>query len=181
MMSSMSCEEKYLDEQNRTAPCSQNALERHSAFQRAIESKNCTLCEILQDTEENETFIARLEYGSLFLHWNQCYTGRCLYISNVHIENYPNIDYDLFVNLNRELLLLCKMIKRTFQPDLINYASLRNEIKHFHYHIIPRYEDDPNWGGPPWPSLEKKLTRNEYRELANVIHMSLGECEWWTR
>lgn len=69
-----------------------------------------------------------------------------IYVSSVHVENYPNIDYELFVSLNREMLLICRVIERTFQPDLINYASLGNAIKHFHYHIIPRYESDPNWG-----------------------------------
>jgi diadenosine tetraphosphate (Ap4A) HIT family hydrolase len=81
------------------------------------------------------------------------------------------------MNLNKELLFLCKIIKRTFQPDLINYASLGNVIKHFHYHIIPRYKDDPNWGGPPWPSIEKKLTKDGYQQLVTLIRTSLEECE----
>jgi ATP adenylyltransferase len=158
-MTRITCEEKLLDKTMKNT------------------DQNCVLCEMLRNTEENETFVAQLEYGSLFLHRNQCYVGRCLYVSNIHVENYPNIDYDLFMNLNRELLFLCKMMKRTFQPDLINYASLGIVIEHFHYHIIPRYKDDPNWGGPPWPSIEKRLTKNEYQKLAALIRISLEEYE----
>ena len=27
-----------------------------------------------------------------------------------------------------------------FQPDLFNYASLGNEIRHLHIHVVPRYK-----------------------------------------
>lgn len=181
MASSVSFEKKHSDEQDRTAKYMWDEFSEDSTLQGPIVSENCTFCEILHNTKENKTFIAKLNYGSLFLHWDQCYAGRCLYISNTHVENYPHIDYNLFINLNTELLLLCKMIKKAFQPDRINYASLGNVVKHFHYHIIPRYKDDPNWGGPPWPSVEKKLTRIEYENLVNIYRSSLGECEWWKR
>ena len=96
-----------------------------------------------------------------------------MYISNIHIDDFPSIDYEHFVHLNREMLLICQTIERIFQPDLINFASLGNAIKHFHYHIIPRYNHDPNWGRPPWPAAEKKLTNKEYENLIATIRMSL--------
>ena len=171
MMNSLPSDGNYSDEKI-------DGYTTYGVLQRTVNHAEgkCKLCEILDNSEENETFITQLEYGSLFLHWNQCYTGRCLYISNAHIENYPNIDYELFVNLNREMLLICKVIERTFQPDLMNYASLGNVIRHFHYHIIPRYESDPNWGRPPWPSVEKELSKKDYKELIDLIRISLEEC-----
>lgn len=134
---------------------------------------DCRLCDILEESEKNETFIAKLEFGSLFLHWNQSYLGRCLYISNTHVDNFPHIDYELFANLNREMVLICRIIEKIFKPDLINFASLGNAIRHFHYHIIPRYKHDPNWGRPPWPAAEKKLTKEGYEELITKIRTSL--------
>lgn len=134
---------------------------------------HCKLCEILRESEENEMFIVTLEFGSLFLHWNQSYLGRCLYISNTHVDNFPHIDHELFTNLNREMVLICKVIEEIFKPTLINFASLGNTIKHFHYHIIPRYKHDPNWGRPPWPAAEKELTRKGYEELTTKIRTSL--------
>jgi diadenosine tetraphosphate (Ap4A) HIT family hydrolase len=36
------------------------------------------------------------------------------------------------------------------QPDHINVESLGNVVPHLHWHIIPRYVDDPRWGMPIW-------------------------------
>ena len=133
----------------------------------------CKLCEILRESEKNKTFIVRLEFGSLFLHRNQIYLGRCLYVSNIHVGSFPHIDYKLFVNLNKEMLSICVLLERIFQPDLINFASLGNSIRHFHYHIIPRYRYDPKWGSPPWPAAEKELTETGYQRVIATIRTSL--------
>jgi diadenosine tetraphosphate (Ap4A) HIT family hydrolase len=143
----------------------------------SITDMDCKLCEILRESKKNETFIARLEFGSLFLHQNQIYSGRCLYVSNVHVDNFPHIDYELFVNLNKEMLSICVILERIFQPDLINFASLGNSIKHFHYHIIPRYRYDSNWGSPPWPAAEKKLTETGYQNVIATIRTSLHSLD----
>lgn len=138
---------------------------------------DCIFCNILRESRKDETFITRLEFGSLFLHRNQNYLGRCIYVSNIHVDNFPHIDYELYVNLNREMLLICREIKKIFQPDLVNFASLGNTIRHFHYHIIPRYNHDSNWGKPPWPSGERKLAKEDLEELISTIRTSLGELD----
>jgi hypothetical protein len=46
------------------------------------ENMNCKLCDLLRGSHKTKTFIKRLTFGSLFLHQNQIYEGRCLYISN---------------------------------------------------------------------------------------------------
>lgn len=135
--------------------------------------RDCIFCDMLKEYGRDETFITRLEFGSLFLHKNQNYLGRCLYVSNVHVDTFPHIDYELFSNLNREMLLVCKEIEKIFQPDVINFASLGNVVRHFHFHIIPRYRHDSNWGSPPWPSGEKKLTKKDFEGLILTIRMSL--------
>ena len=52
-------------------------------------------------------------------------------------------------------------LSKSFKPDLFNYASLGNEVSHFHMHVIPRYKRavsfdkteflDGNWGTQPYP------------------------------
>lgn len=146
----------------------------------AKDEMDCIFCNLLKESEKNKTFITKLDFGSLFLHGNQNYLGRCLYVSNTHVDDFPHIDYELFVNLNREMLLICKGIEKIFQPDLVNFASLGNAIRHFHYHIIPRYNHDSNWGKPPWPSREKKLEKEDFEQLVSTIRRSLEEIGWLT-
>lgn len=139
-------------------------------------STKCAFCEMLKDRKENKTFIICLKYGSLFLNLHQQYKGRCLFVLNNHHENYHELESDVFGGFNEEVKIIGAVINQIFKPDLINYAILGNHIQHVHWHIIPRYKDDSNWGGPPWPSKNIELRDAEYIELVNLIKNHLLDC-----
>lgn len=45
-------------------------------------------------------------------------------------------------------------VARVSKPDHMNPASMGNVIPHLHWHIVPRYRNDPRWGSrfgrPHW-------------------------------
>jgi diadenosine tetraphosphate (Ap4A) HIT family hydrolase len=41
-------------------------------------------------------------------------------------------------------------IMRTVRADHVNIESLGNVVPHLHWHIVPRYRNDPRWGAPIW-------------------------------
>jgi len=137
----------------------------------------CRFCEILENKHENDTYIISFKYGSLFLNLNQHYEGRCLYILNDHHEHFHAMDKETYFGFNSELKKVGKVINDLFKPDLINYALLGNHIQHVHWHIIPRYKNDDNWGGPPWPSKIKNLTVDEYKKVSKKIRKKFKGTE----
>ncbi|MGH8886560.1 MAG: HIT family protein [Egibacteraceae bacterium] len=54
---------------------------------------------------------------------------------------------------------IARAIQSAFECARMNYAILGNEVAHVHWHLIPRYTTDPNWGRPPWPIMPK--TQND--------------------
>jgi diadenosine tetraphosphate (Ap4A) HIT family hydrolase len=128
----------------------------------------CPLCKAVNQVQD-KCFIAKLQHGTLLLNWDQSYRGRCLYVINQHFTSIVEIDPKLFVACSEEMQTMAKIINDVFQPDLINVAMLGNHVRHLHWHIIPRYKGDPNWGDPPWPIEELKLTEPSYREIAAQI------------
>lgn len=60
-----------------------------------------------------------------------------------------------------ELMAAGLAIEEAFRPAKINYASFGNEVPHLHWHIIPRYDHDPDLGFQPW--------RNEDRFVDGMI------------
>jgi diadenosine tetraphosphate (Ap4A) HIT family hydrolase len=43
-----------------------------------------------------------------------------------------------------------RALRAVMQPHKINVASLGNLTPHLHWHVIPRYEDDPHFPRPVW-------------------------------
>jgi diadenosine tetraphosphate (Ap4A) HIT family hydrolase len=61
----------------------------------------------------------------------------------------------------------------------MNLASLGNAVPHIHWHLIPRYLEDPNWGDTIWSPSDaeeptKTLNEDEYREIVDSIARALG-------
>ena len=64
------------------------------------------------------------------------------------------------------------------QHVLVNIASIGQVVPHLHWHIIPRYKDDPRWGGPIWTTNPDEmrivhLKDAEYEALAERIRSGL--------
>jgi ATP adenylyltransferase len=139
-----------------------------------MSNTGCELCKLLENEVDSETFICHMPSGSLFIHRDQSYRGRCIFVLNTHIEELTELPLEQFINFSREMRTIAKSIKTVFNPARINYAILGNAIGHLHWHIIPRYKDDSNLGKPPWPHERRFLKTEEYKDLSTVIARSLG-------
>jgi len=105
--------------------------------------------------------IQEFEHFTVYLFKNQYYLGRLFIRSNRHIEDITDLTKEEIIELVDVLRKMRVAIKKLFDPDMFNYASLGNEIKHFHLHVFPRYSRkvtydntefrDENWGKPPYP------------------------------
>lgn len=97
--------------------------------------------------EYAKLLIKEYDLWKLQLHRNQCYLGRCVIILNRHLEDILEISDverdELFVIGNK----LKHALQECFSPDLFNYSSLGNEVRHVHFHVTPRYERSVEFGG----------------------------------
>ena len=70
-------------------------------------------------------------------------------------------------------------LSKCFKPDLFNYATLGNCVRHHHWHIIPRYKSqriinkiifkDDNWNQPPWPYPINKIDKKTMKNIKELI------------
>jgi len=137
---------------------------------------DCRFCDLLRQ-KSNDTLIAKMNYGKLFLNYNQYFSGRVMYVINKHYKDVTEIDVAENCFINKELIIVAKAIKDIFSPDLINVASLGNHVQHLHWHIIPRYKSEPEWGSPPWPHGAHMLTQSELKEKSVFIRNHLMKHE----
>jgi len=125
------------------------------------------------DQIDTPYYITSLKFGKLFLNWNQIYPGRVMYVYKEHLCDITEINLPDLLEVETEIHRIACIIRKEFSPDLMNVASLGNHAQHLHWHIIPRYKTDVNWGNPPWPHMDRFLTDSEKFSLIQRIKQHL--------
>ena len=67
-----------------------------------------------------------------------------------------------------------RAIHKVFNPNKVNYGAYGDTGCHLHFHLVPKYENEYEWGGVfemnPGKTL---LTDAEYEEIAEKIRQAL--------
>jgi len=100
--------------------------------------------------------------GALVWRDNQCrvvhvaepgYPGFCRAIWNAHVAEMTELAEDERARLMRVVFTVEAVLREQLQPDKINLACLGNVTPHLHWHVIPRFRDDPHFPNPIWGTL----------------------------
>jgi diadenosine tetraphosphate (Ap4A) HIT family hydrolase len=85
------------------------------------------------------------ERWGVLLYRNQTYLGRSLaYLRTRPLSDVLSLSRDERDELWDEVLPeLASALRAAFAPDRLNYAHLANRQRHVHWHIVPRYETEP--------------------------------------
>ena len=119
----------------------------------------CPLCKPRPASNHEWDFVAALGASSLYLNRNQTYRGHCLLIFDPrHAARPDELSEPEWASFCADLFRAQGAIMRTVHADHINIEALGNVVPHLHWHIVPRYRNDPRWGAPIWAAAE--LMRN---------------------
>jgi diadenosine tetraphosphate (Ap4A) HIT family hydrolase len=47
-----------------------------------------------------------------------------------------------------DMIYVAEAVKRVLKPEVLNYQLLGNWVPHLHWHIYPRFSQDPDFGNP---------------------------------
>ena len=83
------------------------------------------------------------------------YPGFCRVIWNAHVREMTDLP-----ECERELLMhtvfsVETVLRELLRPHKINLASLGNIAPHLHWHVIPRFENDPHFPQPVWGQQQR--------------------------
>ena len=113
--------------------------------------------------------VATLSSSTLYLERNQTYRGYCVLIYDRHVARIDQLDRNEWLELADDMHRAQTAIRKVCSPAHMNVVSLGNVVPHLHWHLIPRYLDDPRWGQPIWPTEGTPivtLAESDYEELA---------------
>jgi diadenosine tetraphosphate (Ap4A) HIT family hydrolase len=116
---------------------------------------DCPFCARLAQLHElpGDEVVWQFAHSVALLGQWQYYRGYCVLVSRRHATELSQLaDPERRAFLD-EMCLLARAIEECFRPHKMNYELLGNQVPHLHWHLFPRYADDPDRLGPVWPVL----------------------------
>lgn len=105
----------------------------------------CLLCE-----EEGGTVLWRDDFCRIVRIPGADYPGLCRVILNRHAVEMTDLGEGERGRLMRAVFATESALRSLFGPDKVNLACFGNKVRHIHWHVIPRTEDDPHFPEPSW-------------------------------
>ena len=116
-------------------------------------------------TNDHWDFVAALSVSSLYLDRNQTYRGHCqLIFDSRHAAQPDQLSVEEWMSWCADLFRAQTAIMKTVRADHLNIESLGNVVPHLHWHIVPRYRNDPRWGAPIWLTSLADMPENTLAE-----------------
>ena len=78
------------------------------------------------------------------------YPGFCRVILNRHVAEMTDLPPAERARLMMTVMKVEQVLRDLLRPDKINLAALGNVVPHVHWHVIPRFFDDPHFPNPIW-------------------------------
>ena len=125
---------------------------------------NCIFCKIINNEIPSYT-IYEDEIVKVFLDVNPISNGHSLVVPKKHYTDINDIDLDTLTHIQNTVKKLYNTYKEKLNCDGITLCQNNEygqEVKHYHLHIIPRYEND---GVEFKNNLEKSDPKDIYEKL----------------
>lgn len=144
----------------------------------------CAMCAIITRTTagENPFLVRELETGYVLIGWHQYFRGYTLFLSKQHKKELHELEPEFKKKFLEEMSVVAEAICRGFEPKKLNYELLGNTEEHLHWHLFPRYGNDPNPKQPIWKIDESvrraestKPNEVELKELKEILNKQLDK------
>ena len=119
-------------------------------------------------------YICDLSVSTLILFKEQSHPGRCIVAYKDHVSELVNLTDEDRNAYFADIARAANAIHKAFKPNKINYGAYGDTGCHLHFHLVPKYKDEFEWGGvfQMNPGL-RKLTDEEYEEMIQKIKENL--------
>ncbi len=145
----------------------------------------CPFCPMVAALETAETYrtssgralrrVALLPTAVAVLGEDQYYRGYTLVIARRHATELYHLPDDQSTAYFQDMLRVARAIDRAFSPRKMNYELLGNTVAHLHWHLFPRFSDDPHPSRPTWEHahVPPQLSEAEYTKTIEAIQRYL--------
>jgi diadenosine tetraphosphate (Ap4A) HIT family hydrolase len=134
-------------------------------------SRSCELC-----THSGGELLWRDEHCRVVLIDDVDYPGYCRVIWNTHVKEMTDLAADERVRCMHVVFAVERALRDVLGPDKINLASFGNQAPHLHWHVIPRFADDPHFPQSIWGTRQRAAQRAAGAGLGARLNQAIAAC-----
>ena len=136
--------------------------------------KNCAYC---MENELLDAFgikICELSQSKVYLFKEQSHKGRVIVAHKKHVSEIIDLNKEEREGFIEDISMVANAIHKAFAPQKINYGAYGDTGCHLHFHLVPKYENEFEWGGVFAMNPQRViLSDSEYSELIQQIKDNL--------
>lgn len=137
--------------------------------------QNCLYCHNRELLDSLMIKVADLTVSRVYLFKEQSHPGRCVVAYKDHIGQQFEIPEEDWVRFMLDVRKVAIAIDKVFHPEKINFGAYSDTLKHAHWHIVPKYEGEFEFGGTFEMNPKKTyLSDAEYAEMIGRIQEALN-------
>ena len=146
--------------------------------------KQCLYCTNNETLHNLMIEFATLRVSRAFLFKEQTYHGRCLVAYKDHVNDLNELSDEDRNAFMADVAQVTRAMQKAFNPvkinygaysdKLSNYGAYSDKLSHLHFHLAPKYEGGPDFGGTFQMNPGKVyLSDAEYAEMIEKIKANL--------
>ena len=131
-----------------------------------MKDQNCAYCMQGDLVAKFAYPVCQMKTGYLYLFKEQSKRGRVILAHKKHVSELIELTDEERNDFFADIAKVARAIHKVFNPDKVNYGAYGDTGHHLHFHLVPKYKDQYEWGGVfAMNPGEKKLTDEEYDEM----------------
>lgn len=138
-------------------------------------NENCAYCMEGELVNAFGIKIGELESSKVYLFREQSHPGRVIVAHKKHVSEITDLTKEERAAYMEDIATVADAMHKLFNPDKVNYGAYGDTGSHLHFHLVPKYKDQYEWGGVFAMNPEHKtLTDPEYDEMVRKYQEVLG-------
>ena len=136
---------------------------------------NCAYCAEGALVDAFGIKIGELPASKVYLFKEQSHRGRCIVASKFHVSELVDLSEADRVAFMADVCKVSGAIHKLFSPAKVNYGAYGDTGCHLHFHLVPKYTGEFEWGGTFEMNPKRTtLSDDEYAALVASLKAELG-------
>ncbi len=131
---------------------------------------NCAYCMEGELVAKFGIKICELENSKVYLFKEQSHKGRVIVAHKKHVGDMNELTAEERGAYFEEVAMVARALMAAFKPNKVNYGAYGDTGHHLHFHLVPKYADEYEWGGVFAMNPDRVyLSEDEYAPLIDAI------------